>query len=142
MKVFIYWNFHKKLFSVRYKGRVIAHVKRFLVKDAELKVSEAGRQRVLREKCKNVHAGVYGHIVAALQVESRYKEAVNIPPWDDSAESESYVVREDGGRVSYNPYENDSFTLDGFEPVHTAKTVYGSINYLNDKAHLKVLGWG
>jgi hypothetical protein len=31
-----------------------------MFKDVELKVSEAGRQRVLREKRKNVHAGVKG----------------------------------------------------------------------------------
>jgi hypothetical protein len=31
-----------------------------MLEDVELKVSEAGRQRVLKEKRKNVHAGVKG----------------------------------------------------------------------------------
>lgn len=65
MKVFVYFNLHKKLFSVKAlegpdKGRVVAHVDGAVVYNATLKVSEAGRQRVLREKKKNVHAGVQG----------------------------------------------------------------------------------
>lgn len=68
MKVFVYFNLHKKLFSVRalegnMKGRVIAHVNEVHLSDAVFKVSEAGRQRVIREQRKNVHAGVVGKLV-------------------------------------------------------------------------------
>lgn len=66
-KVFVYFNLHKRLFSVKAltgekKGRVIAHVTALKLKDVEFKVSQAGRARVLREKKKNVHAGVVGYV--------------------------------------------------------------------------------
>lgn len=65
MKVRCYWNLHKRLFSVvaregPNKGRVIEHAGRILLRDVTPKVSEAGRQRVLREKRKNVHAYLEG----------------------------------------------------------------------------------
>ena len=65
MKVFIYFNLHRKCFSVKAlegakKGRVVAHVNDAIVYNPTFKVSEAGRQRVLRERKKNVHAGVVG----------------------------------------------------------------------------------
>ncbi len=64
MKVFCYRNLHKKgnVWSVRDEATklVVDHVESILLKDVELKVSEAGRKRVLREGRKNVHAGVKG----------------------------------------------------------------------------------
>jgi hypothetical protein len=42
------------------KGKVIDRRERVLLSDVEGKVSEAGRQRVLRERRKNVHAGIVG----------------------------------------------------------------------------------
>ena len=57
-RYYIYWNLHKKMWSVRHKGKVIAHSREIHARDCEFKVSEAGRQRVLREKRKNVHAYV------------------------------------------------------------------------------------
>ena len=61
----VYWNLHRDLFSVRSRrrsdyGRVIGHVERFHLTDVSFVVNEAGRQRVLREKRKNVHAFVRG----------------------------------------------------------------------------------
>ena len=65
MKVFVYYNLHKKVFSVKAlegdrKGLVVAHVSQIGLTDVTFRVSEAGRQRVLRERKKNVHAGVVG----------------------------------------------------------------------------------
>lgn len=61
-KVKVYFNLHTKLFSVKdyQTGKVVAHGNNISLKDVEFKVSEAGRQRVLREKKKNVHAYVIG----------------------------------------------------------------------------------
>lgn len=66
MKVFVYFNLHKKLWSIKAlegerKGKVIGHQHNVVLKRCTFKVSEAGRQRVLREKKKNVHAGIVGH---------------------------------------------------------------------------------
>ena len=68
MKVFVYYNLHKHLWSVKalegpHKGRVIAHSHTVLLSGAQGKVSQAGRHRVLQEGRKNVHAGIVGTLV-------------------------------------------------------------------------------
>lgn len=68
MRVYVYFNLHKKVWSVRAlegarKGRVIAHRTDLELADCTFKVSEPGRQRVLREKRKNVHAGIVGTLM-------------------------------------------------------------------------------
>lgn len=68
MRVFVYFNLHRKVWSLRAlegarRGRVIAHAKTVHLADCTFRVSEAGRQRVLREQRKNVHAGVVGRWV-------------------------------------------------------------------------------
>ena len=67
MRVEVYRNLHKGCFSVRAlngedKGRVIDHVQSIMLKDATFVVQPAGRDRVLREQRKNVHAFVRGTI--------------------------------------------------------------------------------
>jgi hypothetical protein len=91
MKVFVYFNLHRRLFSVRAlegpnKGRVIAHSQTVFLEDVEFKVSEAGRQRVLKEQKKNVHAGARG-------------------TWLDRA----FDTLDDLEAVTYNPYKYTSF---------------------------------
>lgn len=63
MKVDVYFNLRKKVFSIRHKGKVIKHLDKVCLKDCEFVVSEKGRQRVLREKRKNVHAVVRGTLI-------------------------------------------------------------------------------
>lgn len=65
MKVFVYYNLRKKCFSVKSleginKGRVVKHASSVILTNVTFKVSEAGRQRVLRNKQKGVHAGAQG----------------------------------------------------------------------------------
>lgn len=67
MKVFVYFNLHKKCWSVKAlegerKGLVIAHANELALEHCQFKVSEAGRQRVLAERRKDVHAGVVGYV--------------------------------------------------------------------------------
>ena len=93
MKVFVYFNLHRKCFSVKAleginKGRVIKHAHFVALEDVTFKVSEAGRQRVLKEQRKNVHAGVVGTLVPSI----------------DAVGSE---------RVTYNPYKGNTFVLCG-----------------------------
>ena len=102
MKVIVYFNLHKKVWSIKalegkMKGKVIAHRDYVFLYDAQPKVSEAGRQRVLKEQCKNVHAGVVGE-------------------WFDKSDDRPSVwsIRE---QVYYNPYTTDKFIYkaSGFE---------------------------
>lgn len=110
MKVFVYFNLHKKCFSIKalegdMKGRVIAHRDSVVLFNATFKVSQAGRERVLREKRKNVHAGVCG-------------------TWYDSHNDDVTLssVRERGELVTYNPYKYTSFVYK--EDESTADTAF------------------
>lgn len=60
LKVKVYYNLHKHCLSVQHKGKVVAHVKHITLGDVHFRVSEAGRQRVLRTGQKNVHAFIIG----------------------------------------------------------------------------------
>ena len=68
IKVFVYFNLHKKVFSIKAlegpnKGRVIAHSTCVQLANVKLKVGRAGRLKVLESKQKNVHAGVVGTLI-------------------------------------------------------------------------------
>ena len=118
MRVFVYFNLHKKCLSVKAlegesKGRVIAHADSVELVNATFKVSQAGRQRVLRERRKNVHAGVVGTMA-------------NLP----ARHATIHIAEAMYTAVKYNPYRFDSFvTAVNESPVTTAKrVVVASIN--------------
>lgn len=62
----IYYNLHRRCLSVQTKTekgwRVTGHTTIAVLKDVAFKVSEAGRQRTIRERRKNVHAMITGKI--------------------------------------------------------------------------------
>lgn len=77
---------------------VIGYSDDLFLHEAKFKVSEAGRQRVLNSRIKNVHAGVEGYIL-------EYK--VDLP-----------------FKAKYNPYLNSSFVdKDKLTPVYSASVV-------------------
>lgn len=114
MKVDIYRNLRRDCWSVRSReqsnyGDVIAHTKYAIVNDVTFVVSEAGRQRVLREKRKNVHAFVRGEL-DALNFAGNTKRLHKLKKSD-------YLV-------SYSPYKGPKFTSDTTnEPIEHAETV-------------------
>lgn len=64
-RVRVYYNLHGNVWSVQHyipgKGwRVREHLSSLILENVEFKVSEAGRQRVIREGRKNVHAYAIG----------------------------------------------------------------------------------
>ena len=61
-KVWVYFNLHKKLFSVMQNGIVQDHTHYIILKDVEFVVRPAGHAKVLKEKKKNVHAFVKGYV--------------------------------------------------------------------------------
>lgn len=65
----VYWNSHRRCYSVRISGIVRAHVRSLMVDKPELIIWEAGRQRARREGKKNVHAFVRGKVYPALDVD-------------------------------------------------------------------------
>lgn len=75
------------------------HLDELLLRDCEFRVSEKGRQRVLRERKKYVHAGVRGYL------------------------SEMNLTLDDCAQVRYNPYHNETFVV-GETPVQTSKYAF------------------
>ena len=49
-RVYVYFNLHKKCFSVKQSGKVVSHDDCVLLKDCRFLVGDAGRERVLKEK--------------------------------------------------------------------------------------------
>lgn len=109
-RVEVYRNLKFKdsiVYSVRdaKTGLVLGHATHLLLGSCEFVVSEVGRQRVLRERKKNVHAWIEGSFGI-------------IHAGDDE-------IFSDVEKVNYNPYTNTLFELvDCGEPVTGASLVY------------------
>lgn len=58
----VYKNIRRKDFSIRQGGYVVARASKVVLKDVTFVVQEAGRQKVLKTGCKNVHAWVKGRV--------------------------------------------------------------------------------
>jgi len=101
VKVFVYYNLHRHTWSIKalegaQKGLVVAHSPTVLLQNATGRVSQAGRNRVLRDKRKNVHAGIVGTLVHTGR--------------------EGYFP---GQEVTYNPYKYESFVHKDTEQAYT-----------------------
>jgi hypothetical protein len=123
-----YWNLHARCWSIQdaKTRRVIGHATRVLLRDVAFKVSEAGRQRVLREGRKNVHAFAVGELSAA-----DWMETLRGPmPWITGDIHYQKHAKEKGRLVSYNPRRAGTFMVQvGYpeapgqavrEPIHEA----------------------
>ena len=62
LKVRMYKNLRNGMWSIKYEGIVIGYAKEIALSNAIYLVSKAGRVRVLKEQCKNVHAYVEGYV--------------------------------------------------------------------------------
>tara|TARA_R100000008_G_C3523459_1_gene135281 strand:- start:214 stop:579 length:366 start_codon:yes stop_codon:yes gene_type:complete len=89
-RVNVYFNLHKRVWSVRQSGIVIEHTKQIFLRDVKYRVSEKGRERVLRESRKNVHAYASGYICEG-------QDLPNVPERITS--------------VTYNPYKHKTFVF-------------------------------
>jgi len=91
----IYRNLRKKCFSVMHydakkKGyRLCGHIERAILIDVTTKVSASGRQKVLAEKQKNVHAFILAQ---------RISYSI-----DERAQGQAEIY--------YNPYQQETFTI-------------------------------
>lgn len=88
-KVRVYRNLHKGCYSVQQNGRVKCHVDCITLEDANLIVHEKGRDKVRKERVKNVHAFIDGYLPENVQ------DSVN--------QYERHFWHE----IYYNPYKTD-----------------------------------
>lgn len=118
-RVMVYYNLHKKTFSVQYRGRVMMHADYVKLKDVEFRVREGGKEKVRQEMRKNVHAFVIGDLVDYCKFPCE-----SLPP-----ESNDKVI-------TYNPYKYDSFVKrDTEEPIYNANEI-DMINTKNKIFHI------
>ena len=96
----VYRNLHKKCWSVRQGGKVKVHTSYICLQDVKFVVQPAGRQKVLDEQKKNVHAFVKGYLISARTINRLNKDI----EWTMDA-------------VTYNPYKHPHFTCGEFEAV-------------------------
>ena len=97
----IYRNLHRgEAFSIQDRGIVVDRLTDIIALSICFKVSEPGRQRVLLQKQKNVHAFVVCESYTACTEQ------------DISALT----------LITYNPYLNSSFMMNG-EPIYNAEAV-------------------
>jgi hypothetical protein len=121
MRCFVYYNLHRHCLSVRAlsgpeRGRVIAHANALLMENVTFKVSEAGRQRVLRERAKNVHAGLIGELLICEKL-------------GETADATLREVHENACSthkplVTYDPYRDATFVvLSERTPIYTTARI-------------------
>jgi hypothetical protein len=124
MRVFVYFNLHKKCWSVKAlegpcKGRVVRHARLVYLTNVTPKVSEAGRQRVIRTGRKNVHAGIVGTLQFAADDDSP-------SGWFKAVLREKNERFEHADMVTYNPYKFETFVNMGDKAMQlrTASRVF------------------
>ena len=106
-RVMVYYNLHKHTFSVQKNGIVVFHADYLKLKDVEFRVRVGGKEKVRKEKSKNVHAFVIG--ILEDFCEYPCKEMPDEPV---------------GEIITYNPYLYDSFVFRKTkEPVYNANEV-------------------
>lgn len=98
-QVKVYRNLKNGLFSVQYGGLVVAHLATVQLRGVSFKVTESGRQRVLTQRQKNVHAYAIGTFTTAAQPTATEP-------------------------ISYDPYHaGHFFRVQDHEPIHHAAAV-------------------
>ena len=107
-KYYIYRNLHTDTFSVKYRGKVIAHPKAFEATGVEFRVSAKGRANVINTKRKLVHA-----YVVADSFKSMKGPILSMEP------------------LYYNPYNTSTFVeKSSYKPIYKADTAYGYNNVI------------
>ncbi len=112
LRVDVYWNTHRDLYSIRYKGKVIAHAHEVEITGADLVVSERVRDRVRAEGKKYVHAFIRGELTGINGVEYLADDLTDpvrtalAGRWYRGFETDMPAYKQ----VRYNPYTLDYWT--------------------------------
>lgn len=107
LPVRVYWNYKHRCYSIFQAGAVRASAKTVRLKDAEFRVREGGRQKMIREQRKIIHAYAIGKLVDFVHP-------------DDKHDIESL----DGRGAFYDPYRFASFVAcDNNEAIDYADLV-------------------
>ena len=98
----VYFNLHRKEFSIRQDGLVVQHLSYLDMQDVTFHVQPAGNARVRKEMKKNVHAYVKGKVAC----DYRQLDLTKL------------------GEITYNPYKYKNFVWkESEEPVSKAEYI-------------------
>jgi hypothetical protein len=123
MKVDVYYNLHKKVWSVREKATGLV--------DVTFKVSAAGNAKVRAEGRKNVHAWITGTLV------SWYSGTItdtDSSEWIENLYDGRVLTRPSKNKAVYNPYKYTSFVVDGDSRLRLKKAA--AVHMLNKQVYL------
>ncbi len=119
LPVRVFKNLQRGCYTIMQAGRVQASARQIHLAEVEFRVRAAGRERMLREGRKNVHAFAIGLLVD------------HVHP-DDPRELVAFA----GRRVHYDPYRFASFVdSETHAPVSAARLVRfdsGEVRYADD----------
>ena len=127
MRSQVYYNLHKKCYSVRQNGRVVDHAESVVLGDCRFLVQPAGRDKVRRTGVKNVHATVTGVRV----------------PWSRVPNNSKLMVIDECEFVSYNPYKYDNFvkiTSNGYDGFYA--DAVSTADYVMLLPNREIRAWG
>lgn len=117
----VYRNLHNGKLSVRDRKThlVIGHVDYITLCCVRFRVSQAGRERVLRERRKNVHAFVVGKIIEFGGADN-YKDR-NLKEYVYER-GRNLCLFDNGTVATYNPYKYESFVIpqEGYRKIENA----------------------
>lgn len=83
----VYKNLNNGMMSIQQNGKVVCHTDYVTLRDVFFKVSEASRQRAIRDKQRNVHAFACSLVV----------------------NFDAQAITTDGNDISYNPFKKPYF---------------------------------
>jgi hypothetical protein len=127
MKVDVYYNLHKHTFSIRSResegyGCIVGHSDNVVIISPEFVVRQAGREKVLRTKQKNVHAFVRGHVLEDYApFSSSFTEDGETYLTSPIAKKKEYTIPSGKKDIAkYNPYKYTHFVNSKEERVYNA----------------------
>ncbi|MFG1544864.1 hypothetical protein [Halobacteriovorax sp. ZH2_bin.1] len=80
-RVSVYKNLHNGRWSVKHKGKVVAHLRELSLKPTKYHVNNNARLKVIEKKCRNVHAWINGEFVYAKKTDGAYDYPASYNPY-------------------------------------------------------------
>lgn len=102
MRYRVYKNLHRNCFSIKSKGLVVGYCDAVTILEPRFITSEAGRQRVIKERAKNVHAFIEGYLSDVEGLVLKDGRSVIETPLKTPSDAPQ-------GILTYNPYEHIGF---------------------------------
>lgn len=126
MRVQVYRNLNNGLISIQdlSTGLVLGHAYAVDLEEATFIVREAGRQQVLKEKRKNVHAFVRGKVISIQNFQPYKGRSLKVTRLSDvfffDQDLQGSDVWATTTKVSYNPYKAPHFVTPEGDEVKSA----------------------